>query len=160
MSITYHLATEADIEILVEYRIRFMNDFWGEQAQEITDELRKNLSAYYSKATAAQSHIGWFAKDGDSVVAIGGILVREQPGNFKVPSGKVGYIINMYTVPEYRRKGISNTILNKLLESGKAAGIAAFELHATKAGEPLYIKNGFHIHSEPTYRMLVTKPNE
>ncbi|MBL0105510.1 MAG: GNAT family N-acetyltransferase [Bacteroidetes bacterium] len=45
-----------------------------------------------------------------------GVLVyRRQPGNFQNPKGKVGYIMNMYTIPSFRRKGICTTILKALM---------------------------------------------
>jgi hypothetical protein len=42
--------------------------------------------------------------------------------------------------------------LQELIEAGKKAGVTAFELHSTKAGEPVYLKNGFEFHTEPTLR--------
>lgn len=155
MPITYHLATEADIHILAEFRIRFLVDFFGEQPKDAEDELRKNLEIYYAKVTREKTHLSWFAKDGDRVVSIGGMILRELPPSFKISNGKMGHIINMYTVPEYRRKGISHTVLNHIIESGKAEGIKIFELNATKAGQALYEKNGFRVHSEPYYRLLI-----
>jgi GNAT superfamily N-acetyltransferase len=61
----------------------------------------------------------------------------------------------MYTVPEFRRMGISSNILNRLVDTGKEMGITAFELHATEVGEHVYKKNGFLIHNEPTYRKFM-----
>lgn len=155
--ISYHFATIDDLQILVDYRIYFMIDFWGEQDTATEQTLRSSLETYYRKAMSEGTHICWFARDGEKVVSIGGMILREQPGNFRVPSGRVGYILNMYTIPGYRRRGISKNILGRLIASGKEAGMDAFELHATQAGEPLYAQNGFHKHSEPTYRMLVAK---
>ncbi len=60
--------------------------------------------------------------------------------------------MNMYTLPQFRRRGICAGILNELVKEGKKIGITAFELHATAAGEFVYKKNGFTIHQEPTYR--------
>jgi len=60
--------------------------------------------------------------------------------------------MNMYTVPRFRRKGICSMLLEKLTATAKEMGINAFELHATKDGEPVYEKNGFHLHEQPTYR--------
>ncbi len=36
-------------------------------------------------------------------------------------------------------------------------GYTAFELHATKAGEHMYLQNGFVAHGEPTYRRYFPK---
>ena len=60
--------------------------------------------------------------------------------------------MNVYTLPKYRRMGLSKNLLERLVETAKQRGITAFELHATKDGEPVYQKAGFEKFSEPTYR--------
>lgn len=92
---------------------------------------------------------------GNDVAGIGSMMIRLAPANFKNKTGKWAYIMNMYTIPAYRRKGVCKGILNELVEKGKKMGIGAFELHATKEGELVYKQNGFVIHSEPTYRKLL-----
>lgn len=51
--------------------------------------------------------------------------------------------MNMYTKPEYRRKGIALKTLNLLVEDAKNRGITAISLEATDMGRPLYEKYGF-----------------
>jgi hypothetical protein len=153
MEITYHKATAQDIEILADLRIEFITEFLGQQQPE--DEvkiLKENLKAYFKESLGNSSFICCIAKNGDDIVGIGGMAVRQQPGNFKNPSGRVGYFMNMFTIRAFRKKGICSAILDNLTIHAVAKGITAFELHATKDGEGLYMKNGFKIHSEPTYR--------
>ncbi len=59
------------------------------------------------------------------------------------PSGKKAYIMNMYTSPGYRRKGIAYKILDMLIRDTKSKGITAISLEATAMGRPLYEKYGF-----------------
>lgn len=152
LEFSYHKAGLNDITTLVEYRIRFAVELSGEQTKEKTEVLKHQMTNYFYKATADKSCISVIAKLKDTVVGIGSLHIREMPGNFKNPSGKWGYIMNMYTVPEFRQKGICSEILNRLIEEGKLCGITAFELHATKKGESVYIKNGFELHNEPILR--------
>lgn len=150
--INYYRATIADIDEVIEHRIQFHTEFWGPQPVELINELTRYLRIYLQVALVDNSYIAWLAKCDDTLAGGGGVVMRESPGNFKNPSGKVGYLMNMYTIPEHRKKGICGTILNKLILSANEIGIYAFELHASKAGEPVYVKNGFEIHNEPTYR--------
>ena len=152
MNITYHLATQFDIEILVDNRILFALELSIGHNEEAIQLLREQMTSYFKKATAENSCISIFAKCDGIVAGIGSVHLREMPGNFKNPSGKWGYIMNMYTVPEFRRNGICKTILNLLVEEGKKQGITAFELHATKSGEKVYTQEGFDHHNEPTLR--------
>lgn len=150
--IVFDKATVKDVPVLVEYRIRFALELSGEKSQEAIDALKKQMTEYFSKNTETTSCISYIAHFNGQVAGIGSLHVREVPGNFKNPSGKWGYIMNMYTVPEYRRKGVCKGILQALVEEGKKLGIGAFELHATQEGEFVYKQNGFGLHPEPTYR--------
>ncbi len=152
MNITYHRASIADVSKLVDNRILFALELAGNQNEEAIQALRKQMTNYFSKATADNSCISIVAKCDGIVAGIGSVHLREMPGNFKNPSGKWGYIMNMYTVPKFRRRGICKRILNLLVDEGKKIGITAFELHATNAGESVYIQEGFIHHNEPTLR--------
>ena len=52
-------------------------------------------------------------------------------------------IMNMYTNPAYRRKGIAYHTLEILVADAKNKGIDAISLEATEMGRPLYEKFGF-----------------
>lgn len=148
----YHKATVNDTSVLVENRIKFALELSGMQNEKDIQSLSRQMTDYFLKATADNSCISFIATCDGAIAGIGSLHIRETPGNFKNPSGKWGYIMNMYTIPAYRRKGICRTILNLLIQEGEKHGITAFELHATNDGEPVYIQSGFEIHKEPTYR--------
>ena len=156
-NITYHKATVEDTSILVEQRIQFTQELSGKQNAEIVSDLRNQMTNYFSNATADNTCISFIAKCDGAVAGIGSMHVRNTPGNFKNPTGKWGYIMNMYTLPDYRRKGICKALLNLLVEEGQKYGITAFELHATREGEYVYSQNGFKIHDEPTYRKFIVR---
>ena len=156
--IIYHKATSSDIQTLVDSRIVFALELSGSQPQEQVEVLKKQMAAYFKKAIPENTCISIIARCIDEIAGIGSVQFREQPGNFKNPSGKWGYIMSMYTYPAFRRKGICKNILNLLIEEGAKIGITAFELHATQEGELVYKSNGFELHKEPTYRKyLITQ---
>ena len=51
--------------------------------------------------------------------------------------------MNMYTHPEYRRKGIALHTLDLLVSEARQRGITSISLEATDTGKPLYEKYGF-----------------
>jgi len=154
-NITYHRANQNDIQTLIDYRVIFGLELAGEQTAESINELREQTKNYFEKAINDNSYIGYIAKRGNDIAGIGGMVIREQPGTFKNPSGKVGYLMFMYTVPSFRRNGICTEILSALMNIGKQMDIAVFELHATKEGEFVYKQNGFEIRKEPSYRKYI-----
>ncbi|MCC7025402.1 MAG: GNAT family N-acetyltransferase [Saprospiraceae bacterium] len=155
-NITYHRATQSDIHTLVDYRILFALELSGNQDEDLVQFLRKQMTSYFTNATADHSCISFIAQCDGKVAGIGSVHFRQMPGNFKNPSGKWGYIMNMYTISEFRRKGICKHILNLLVAEGRKYGVTAFELHATEAGEKVYIQEGFIQHKEPTLRKILT----
>jgi ribosomal protein S18 acetylase RimI-like enzyme len=154
--IIYRKADSQDLQILIDFRVEFLIDFWGDQQKESILELALHLRQYFIEALSKNDYTSFIAFSGKKVVGIGGIIYRQQPGNFRNPTGRVGYIVNMYTIPEYRRMGIGSTILQKLTDDAADRGITLLELHATKEGETVYIKHDFKIHSEPTYRKFIS----
>ena len=51
--------------------------------------------------------------------------------------------MNMYTIPEYRRRDIAIKTLDMLIKDTKNKGITSISLEATDMGRPLYEKYGF-----------------
>lgn len=79
------------------------------------------------------------------------MVIKSIPGDFNKSSYLEGDILNMYTIPQARRKGISAMILEHLIEEARSRGISKISLHTSKDGERLYRKYNF---SEPSYPVL------
>ena len=62
---------------------------------------------------------------------------------FEVLNGRTGYVLNMFTVKEYRKHGIGSLLFEKLIQEAKKRNLDKIELHATKDGEPIYRQFGF-----------------
>jgi ribosomal protein S18 acetylase RimI-like enzyme len=156
-TITYCKATQNDIQILIDSRVEFLSEYWGRQNEDVEMKLRSGLKYYFESSLQNESYHCWIAKIENEFAGIGGMITRQHPGSFRVPDGRSAYIMNMYTIPKYRKRGIATMLLEKLVESGKQLGIHFFELHATKEGEPIYVKGGFELHKEPTYRKIINR---
>jgi predicted GNAT family N-acyltransferase len=58
-------------------------------------------------------------------------------------NGDIGRVGRMAVLPKYRQQGHGKSLLQALLEKGKAKGIAQFELHAQLLAIPFYEQFGF-----------------
>ncbi|MFB0568695.1 MAG: GNAT family N-acetyltransferase [Nitrososphaeria archaeon] len=58
-------------------------------------------------------------------------------------SGRLGYILNLYTIPEARRNGIGTRLLNKLIKEARPLGLKYLHLHSSEDGMNMYRKAGF-----------------
>jgi len=141
--IVYRRATIADVPLLVDYRVRFLNELDKHPENDETKAVRKSLLEYFAKAIPLGDFIAWVAECNGRIVATSGMVVWEKPALYEVESGKLGYLLNIYTIPEARKKGIATRLLNELINEAKLLGLKYLHLHASKNGEPIYRRAGF-----------------
>ena len=79
----------------------------------------------------------------EEVVGTGAVSFYQVMPTYHNPSGKKAYIMNMYTHPDYRRRGIAYRVLELLTAEAEMRQIDAVTLEATAAGRPLYEAFGF-----------------
>jgi predicted acetyltransferase len=128
-----------------------MEDISGPKPEEAVKVVRASLQDYFESAIKNGEYICWIARQNGEMTSIGGMTISKRPANFRNTGGAVAYIMNMYTLPAYRGKGLCTSLLAKLTVTAKEKGIQVLELHATNAGEPVYRKAGF---AEPFSIML------
>jgi GNAT superfamily N-acetyltransferase len=151
----YRRATIDDVPALVDYRIRFLNELYDHPEDDKTKILRKSLQEYFTKAIPSNDFIVWVAECDGKITGTGGMVVWQIPARYGgVESGKLGYLLNFFTVPEARRKGIDTRLLNELIKEAKLLGLKDLRLRASKDGINIYRKAGF---IEPKQPELVLK---
>jgi GNAT superfamily N-acetyltransferase len=142
--ITYRRATVNDLQTLIDMRVRFLNELCGHQENEETRILRKSLRQYFSEAIPSRSFIGWLAEHEGKIVGTGGMVVWQMPGRYEgLETGRLGYVLNMYTIPEARRSGVCTRLLKELIKEAKSLGLKYLHLHASEDGGSIYRKAGF-----------------
>jgi GNAT superfamily N-acetyltransferase len=140
-----------EIPILIEYRLAYLAELQGKQDETHVEQLKKEMEIYFRKSMEEGRFFALCAEIEGMIISFGGMVIKEIPGDLNKPSYLEGDILNMYTIPELRRRGISAMILEQLLNAAKAIGISKVALHTSKDGENLYRKFGF---SEPVYPYL------
>ena len=139
----YKKATIADIDELVKTRIivlRAANKLSNDVDMSLVE---KESYEYYKSALETGEHIAYLVYDNENLIGAGGVSFYQVMPTYHNPTGKKAYIMNMYTNPAYRRKGIAYQTLNLLVADAKNKGIDAISLEATEMGRPLYEKFGF-----------------
>lgn len=143
-SIVYRRASINDVPVLVDYRVRFLNELLNHPENDVTLVVRKSLLEYFTKAIPTNDFVVWVAEYKGKMIATAGMVVWQKPAKYGgVESGKLGYLLNFYTVPEARRKGICTRLLNELVKEAKLLGLRYLHLHASEEGINLYRKAGF-----------------
>ncbi len=65
--------------------------------------------------------------------------------------GREGLVMNVYTAPAWRRRGIARRLMEEIIAWAKTAGIVRLVLHASDEGRPLYTALGFVPTNEMRY---------
>ena len=144
MNLIYKKAKLEDLDILTKTRIQVLRA--ANQLSDDTDmsQVERESYNYYQKALRDGSHIAYLVFDEGRFVGAGGVSFFQVMPTYHNPSGNKAYIMNMYTNPAYRRRGIAIKTLDMLVKEAKNRSVSAISLEATDMGRPLYEKYGFN----------------
>ncbi|MFI3226383.1 MAG: GNAT family N-acetyltransferase [Clostridia bacterium] len=134
-------ATLNDVELLVKSRKLQLIDEGEPPCIGIDDE----LSAFFSSKIADGTLIQYILEKNGEMLATGGILYMDFPPSGTNSTGKVGYVANIYTKPQYRRKRYAIKILGLLKQDAQSKKVQEMRLVASKTGVFVYEKFGFSI---------------
>mgnify|MGYP003587522614 CR=1 FL=1 len=141
----------SEVSILTHYRIAYLTEMQGERPSEYISELEFTLNKYFKEALSEERLFAYIATVDETPVSFGAMVIKKIPGDFNKPLYLEGDILNMYTIPEARRRGISSVVLEHLIAGARERGISKISLHTSKDGEKLYRKYGF---TEAVYPIL------
>ena len=136
-------AGAADAPVIGPHRAAMFRDM-GLLAQVDLAPLAAASRAALAPALASGDYRGWLVEC-DGVVAAGaGVMLRPllpQPGD---PSGSSeAYVLNVYTEPAHRQRGLARRLMVDILAWCRARGVRRISLHASDDGRPLYLTLGF-----------------
>lgn len=143
MDLIYKKASLEDLELLTQTRAHVLRAANALPEDADMNEVKRQTRRYYETALPGGSHIAYLVFDGTRLVGSGGVSFFQVMPTYHNPSGKKAYIMNMYTDPAYRRKGIAYRTLDLLVRDAKRLGVTAISLEATDMGRPLYEASGF-----------------
>lgn len=142
MNILFDEASKDDIKELISLRIAYMiHDFGGVSDHE-KECMEKQLPDYFNRKLGNEL-VAFIAKDDNRIVSVAYLQIIEMPANSILLNGLYGEVLNVYTEPEYRGKGLCTQLINNLIEYGKKRGLGRVDLSATEEGYPIYKKVGF-----------------
>ncbi len=143
MEVTIRKADSSDLEELVRWREVVLREVFSIPAGENMTELLAANRAYYQTALENGEHVACFACAGEKIVGCGGVcLYREIPSPDNL-SGKCGYLMNIYTLPDLRQQGVGKKVVQWLVQEAKRRGAEKIYLEASKQAYPLYRSLGF-----------------
>ena len=83
------------------------------------------------------------AEASGQVVAISGLVLFERPPDARNPAGMDAYLMNMYTLPGWRGRGLASALLGEIIAFVRTTPARRISLHATDVGRSVYESAGF-----------------
>jgi GNAT superfamily N-acetyltransferase len=152
------LATIADLELISWHRARMFQDM-GELPPELFESFRGQSLETLQSMFERGEYVGWLASlenEPEQIVAGAGVQLREVPphpqtnsnGKIDIVSGRQAIIQNVFTEPEWRRRGLAALLIERIIDWTRKKGIDSVVLHASDVGRALYERLGFIVTTE------------
>jgi GNAT superfamily N-acetyltransferase len=153
VSILVRLATTADAGVIARHRARMFQEM-GELPPEDFEPFRLAAEPYVLEAMRRDQYVGWLAVPAERpqiVVAGAGVQrrqvlphpVAQERGKVRIAAGRHAIVLNVYTEPAWRRRGLGELVMREVLAWARAERLDRLVLHASEAGRPLYERLGF-----------------
>ena len=136
-------ATLDDMELLIKLRMDYLTQEKNAMEPGEAENLKAKLRDYFGKWIAGNGFVAFFAEKDGEILSCAFLSVVERPPRNADTTYLVGTVYNVFTYPEYRRRGMATEVMAALLAEAKSLGVASIDLLATEAGKPLYRKMGF-----------------
>jgi len=148
-------ATVDDVAILTRFRRAMFQDM-GKGTPEALDAADIKFIPWAVRKLASGEYLGWLVvTPQDEVIAGVGLWLIDWPPGSIDQSDYRGYIYNVYTCPNYRRRGLARKLVETALDYCRENEIKIVALHASEQGRSLYESLGF----KPTNEMRLQIPN-
>ena len=139
------IANEKDIDTLMDIRLTMLRQVNGmADSDTFSEELTEHSRRYFQKGDQTTA----IALEDGKPVACASISYIEIMPTFDHPTGRRAHLMNVYTDPAFRRRGIAQELCKLLIEDAKKKGATEISLDATESGRPLYEALGFKASSE------------
>lgn len=131
-----------DIDLLTELRLAYLQEDYGKLNEDEIGIIRRDLPGYF-KRNLNQTLFCYLIRDKKEIAACAFLLVIEKPISPAFITGRTGTVLNVYTNPRYRRRGLARQIMESLLLDAIEKNLSVVELKSTEDGYQLYKSVGF-----------------
>lgn len=133
-------ATIEDLDGLVDIRCKFLNVMERAEVPDLPIVTRAWLEQHIKNGTFK----AWIADVDGQIVCCSGLMIVDYPPGYMASSdGQEGYILNIFTLPEWRGKGLASLIMEEIVNYMRKHKINRATLHTTEEARALYERHGF-----------------
>jgi len=138
-------ATVADIPQLIALRSEFLAEMRSRAHGSITSpaNLEPSTAEYFARSIPSGQYAGWLAEEGAEAIGMAGCFFFERPPMERPGAALEGRVVNVYTRPAWRRRGVGAALVQAAIEHARALGARRLRLGAAPAGLGVYERLGF-----------------
>ena len=146
--LTTRLAALSDAAMITAHREAMFAEM-GQSTESVLAEMSRNFEPWLKRKMEVGRYVGWLIEDGGRPIASAGFFELEWPPHPLDPaSSRRGYLLNFWVEPEYRRRGLAQSLVRESLAEAKKRDLHVVALHASDAGRPVYESMGFRATNE------------
>ncbi len=132
-----------DLDALVANRMEFLDLVRTDPSTAADDGLAAVTHAFMKEHLQDETLVVWLAEEEGKIVSTAMVCYYRQLPNNSNTTGRMGYIQNVYTLADYRRRGLASELLNRIIRDAGERKAGRLMLDATDMGQPVYEKLGF-----------------
>lgn len=143
-------ATLEDLELLVKLRIDFFQELELLESEKNCQCLSQRTRDYFSRKMETNELHTWLVLDKNNIAAVGSLLINEMPPTLGCYGGGIeGYLFNVYTLPEYRKRGIATFLTKYILQEAKNQKCArVWLMYSDERAQRIYDKLDFKLRND------------
>lgn len=135
-------ATPDDAVLITQHRAKMFGDNKFASSEQM-DAMSLAHEPWVRKRLRDGRYVGVIAEENGEAIASAGVFFADFPPHWMDAEPMRPYLLNFYTAPAARGRGIAKQMLQLLIDECRSRGAKAITLHASKFGKPIYEKFGF-----------------
>ncbi len=124
-----------DLKSLMEWRAEVIGEVFGLEASACLLDANRE---YFRRHIAGDSHLAYVASVDGQDAGCGAVCLTEELPSPDNPTGRCGYLMNIYVREPFRKKGVAHHIVRRLIDEAKKKECGKIYLETTGDGYPVY----------------------
>jgi ribosomal-protein-alanine N-acetyltransferase len=135
-------ATPDDVDSLVELRLGLLTEH-AHVPEQSREELSRATAGFFREGLASGEFLGWVAEAEGRVVSAVGMIYVQKPPSADNLGGLEAYLMNVFTIPEWRGAGIATALMREVLAFVRTTAVGRVRLHTADSARSIYRRLGF-----------------
>jgi len=140
VAIEIRSAVYEDILDIMERRIEFVFEVTGRKTPQTLKEM---TIEYLENHINSDSLVCYVAAEDHKIISLVILCIYQVIPKLRNRTGKVGYVFNVYTLQEYRGRGLATELMTRVIETARRMDVKEICLIGEDKAIPLYERLGF-----------------